>query len=72
MSVTTKAGRRFIDWPQLKLRVPFTRQHLLRLERAGRFPKRVQIGDCRVAWVEEEIEAWIEARVAERDRPAAA
>ncbi|SEF90273.1 helix-turn-helix transcriptional regulator [Marinobacterium lutimaris] len=33
----------------------------------GRFPKSVSIGGRSVAWVEEEINEWIEARIAERD-----
>ncbi|WP_417884329.1 AlpA family phage regulatory protein [Vibrio rumoiensis] len=33
----------------------------------GRFPKSVSLGDRAVAWIKEEIEEWIEARIAERD-----
>ncbi len=36
-----------------------------RLESRGLFPKRVKLG-FRVAWVEEEIEAWIEDRILAR------
>ena len=42
--------------------------HLWRLERNGLFPKRVQLGPNAVAWLESEIDEWINARVAERDR----
>jgi len=38
-----------------------------RLEKQGRFPKRVQVSENRIAWVEREIDAWIEAKIAERD-----
>lgn len=31
------------------------------------FPKSVKIGDRAVAWVEEEIRAWVEARIQERE-----
>ncbi|MCF7355542.1 AlpA family transcriptional regulator [Vibrio sp. CK2-1] len=33
----------------------------------GRFPKSVSLGDRAVAWIKEEVEEWIEARIAERD-----
>ncbi|HIF9430022.1 hypothetical protein VT25_09230 [Photobacterium leiognathi subsp. mandapamensis] len=32
----------------------------------GRFPKSVSLGDRAVAWVETEVEEWIEQKVAER------
>ncbi|MCB1465581.1 MAG: AlpA family phage regulatory protein [Rhizobiaceae bacterium] len=34
---------------------------LLRLEAAGRFPRRIRIGGTAVAWIAEEIFQWIEA-----------
>ena len=37
-----------------------------RLEAAGQFPQRVKLGACRVAWVAEEVEAWIEERIGNR------
>jgi len=37
----------------------------------GTFPKPVVLGAKSVAWVESEIDAWIEARIAERDQRAA-
>ncbi len=46
--------------------VPYSFVHIARLERAGAFPKRVQLGECRVAWLAEEVEAWIEERDAKR------
>lgn len=47
--------------------VPFSRQHLLRLEKRGRFPRRIRLGANRVAWLKSEVLAWIDERVAERD-----
>ena len=32
-----------------------------------RFPKPVSLGERAVAWVESEVEAWIEARISARD-----
>lgn len=39
--------------------------------RAGAFPRPVDLGGV-VAWVESEVEDWIQARIAERDSKAAA
>ena len=46
--------------------VPYSFAHIARLEIAGQFPKRVRLGACRVASSPEEVEAWIEARIANR------
>lgn len=39
---------------------------LLRLEAAGRFPRRVRIGGTSVAWLADEIDAWLAGCAAER------
>ncbi len=46
--------------------VPYCFAHIARLEAAGQFPQRVRLGACRVAWVAEEVEIWIEERIANR------
>jgi prophage regulatory protein len=33
-----------------------------RLEKSGRFPKRINITERRVGWVESEIDAWLDKR----------
>ena len=43
--------------------VPYSHQHIARLEKAGHFPQRKRLGPCRVAWLCSEIEAWIVSRV---------
>jgi len=47
--------------------IPYTPQHIARLEAAGRFPKRVTLGGNRVAWLMCEVDAWVSERIAERD-----
>jgi len=47
-------------------RVPYSANHLRRLEALGEFPKRVQIGPGRVAWLRSEIEQWLSAKVEAR------
>lgn len=53
------------DLPRLGIHIsPST---LLRLEAAGKFPKRVRLGAHSVAWVASEIHAHIEALAAARE-----
>lgn len=60
---------RLITKKQLRLMVPYTPQHILRLEKKGRFPKRIQVGANRVAWLLSDIERFIAERIAARDSP---
>jgi prophage regulatory protein len=46
--------------------ITFSTVQLWRLERQNKFPLRVRLSEQRVAWVEEEIDAWIKARMRER------
>lgn len=60
--------RQLVSKKDLKtLGIPYSFQHIARLESAGRFPKRVQLGQCRVAWKYAEVLEWIAERVALRD-----
>lgn len=69
---------RFLRFPELlSLKgISFSREHIRRLELRGEFPRRVRIGAGTVGWVEDEVDAWSKARIAERDaahsRPEAA
>ena len=51
----------------LREMVLYSPQHISRLEDAGRFPKRVRLGQGRVGWIEQEVLDWLNARIAERD-----
>lgn len=46
--------------------IPYTPQHIARLEAAGAFPLRVKLGQNRVAWVLAEVDQWIQRRMSER------
>jgi len=48
--------------------IPYSAQHIARLEEAGQFPKRIRLGQNRVAWLLSEVEAWVDERLATRDR----
>ena len=58
---------RLIDAKERRRLVPFSDMHVWRLERDGRFPKRIKIGPNRVAWQLSEILAWIEAKARARN-----
>ena len=61
------SGPRVLTRQHLKDRgVTFCNFYLLKLEREGRFPKRIRLGERTVAWYEHEVDHWIEARAAER------
>lgn len=57
---------RILSKRQLRELVLYTPQHVARLEKAGLFPKRVQLGLNRVGWVEAEVLEWLEERLARR------
>ncbi|MEY9884953.1 helix-turn-helix transcriptional regulator [Bradyrhizobium sp. USDA 329] len=52
--------------------IVYSKVQLWRLERAGKFPKRVRLSAQRIAWLEAEIDEWIAARIAARRQPIAA
>ena len=56
-----------IGWKQLSQIQPYSRQHIARLEKAGKWPKRVRLGQNRVGWVLAEIEAHLEELILNRD-----
>lgn len=61
-----------IPYRNLKAKgVPYSKPHLWRLERAGKFPKRVPIGPSRYGYVESEIDAYVAALISARDAAAA-
>ena len=59
---------RILSKRQLKELVLYSPQHVARLEKAGAFPKRVQLGQCRVGWIEQEVLDWLQERIQRRDQ----
>lgn len=55
--------KRFIRVPEVLRRVGFGRTKLYELIRQGRFPEQVKIGPRCVAFVESEVDEWIEATI---------
>jgi prophage regulatory protein len=65
--MTVPQGHRAITWHELRRKVPWSRAYILQQEKLGKFPKRIRLGPNSVAWFEHEIDAWLEARAAERE-----
>jgi len=51
-----------IRWPQLKEQAPLSRTQIWRLEKAGKFPRRIKLSDNAVGWDSVEVEQWLESR----------
>jgi prophage regulatory protein len=59
---------RLLDKKELNKLIPYSYSTIARLEKDGKFPERIRIGPCRVAWSLNEVLQWIEDRKAERQR----
>jgi prophage regulatory protein len=64
-----------LTYPELRSHgIPYSEEHVRRLMKSGQFPKAIKLGphvNARKAWVADEIDAWIAAKIAERDAAAA-
>ena len=50
--------------------VSYSRAQIYRKVKDGSFPRPISLGENRIAFIEAEIDRWIEERIAERDRRA--
>ncbi len=67
--MSKSAEQRLIGEDELRKKgVKYSRSQRARLTRAGKFPKPVKGAAKANAWVEAEIDAFIAARIAERDQ----
>jgi len=57
---------KFLMLPQVQEIVPYSASHIWRLERSGKFPQRVRLGGNRVAWLQSEVNSWVESKLAAR------
>lgn len=61
-------AQRLIPYEKLNSKgIPYSKPHLWRLEKSGKFPKRVPVGAGRYAYVEAEIDEYVESLIAARD-----
>jgi prophage regulatory protein len=67
MNESTEFSMRLLRLKEVLNRTGLGRSYTYRLIAEGKFPKSVPLGGRSVAWVEEEVEEWILARIEERD-----
>lgn len=65
------AKDRFLRKPEMIKRTGVSDTTLWRWEKAGLFPKRIQLGPNVSGWLESEFDAWKAARVQARDEATA-
>ena len=64
-----RTGRRLLTFADLKERgIPWTRMHVGRLEAAGKFPLHIDLAANSIAWFEDEIDDFLEAKAAARSQ----
>jgi len=59
---TTTSGKRVLSQQAVLALIPLSRTTIWRMERAGDFPKRIQISANRIGWLEADVDAWVEER----------
>jgi prophage regulatory protein len=60
---------KLLSFPELRSvkGIRYTRQWITEFVKTGRLPAPIRIGEATNAWVEREVDAWIAARINERD-----
>ena len=62
--------QRIIRKPELFSRIGLSDATIWRMEKAGRFPLRIQLGGNSVGWFDDEIALWLEKKAADRTKVA--
>jgi prophage regulatory protein len=57
----------FLRRPEVSRRTGLCRSSIYQQVEAGTFPQPVKLGLRAVAWVEDEVEAWLGDKIAQRD-----
>ena len=70
MDETKNKPKRLIRRPEVIAKVGLQTSQIYDLIAEGRFPTPVPIGARAVAWLESEIDAWIDARIGDREQMA--
>lgn len=65
-SVDAVEPRRMLRLPSVKERTGLARSSIYRAMDEDGFPRQVHVGQRAVAWVESEVEAWLDRKLAER------
>ena len=61
-------ARKILRLPAVQAKVPYSTSTIYELMAEGKFPKPIPLGARAVGWIEEEIDRYIEERIAERDQ----
>jgi prophage regulatory protein len=64
--MNTNTPDKIIMAPERRELVPYSDMHIWRMEKAGKFPKRIKLGPNRIGWSLNEINDWIAGRKSER------
>ena len=62
----TPPTNRIIRKPELLARVPLSDTTIWRMEKDGKFPRRIRLGGNSCGWLESEVAAWIQGRADSR------
>lgn len=57
---------RIIRKPELFSRIGLSDATIWRMEKSGKFPRRLKLGGNSVGWLDHEVEAWFKHKAAER------
>lgn len=60
------ATNRLLSLEQVRHLIPYSASQIYRLEQQDRFPRRLRIGPNRVAWLENEVNNWLQQRIDDR------
>ena len=58
-------SEKLLRWPEVKTRVGICRSHAHDLASIGLFPSPIKLSERCSAWVESDINSWIEERIAQ-------
>jgi len=64
---TMQTHEKFIRLTQVLDIIPYSSSHIRRLEGKGKFPKRIRLGENRVAWLQSEVHDWLDQRLNHRN-----
>lgn len=56
-------SEKFLRLTEVQQRVPYSRSSIYQLAKQGKFPKPLSLGARAVAWLESDIDEWIEERM---------
>ncbi|MBD2782711.1 helix-turn-helix transcriptional regulator [Xenorhabdus szentirmaii] len=65
MPAITTSKESLIRLPEVQRRTGYSKAWIYRLIKEDKFPKQVKIGPRSVAFVESEIDGWVDQRIAE-------